>query len=125
VSESRKNARDDVRDALTQHLERRKRTMGWQFQQLVPEDGTLADVTIDSMADAGSIIVGDPDAVYERLRSTYEEMGGFGVLLLMVGRDIGSRRQRVRSLKLFMDEVAPRLAVLNPDPAPSEVPARG
>ncbi|MBM2810737.1 MAG: 3,6-diketocamphane 1,6-monooxygenase [Chloroflexi bacterium] len=115
VSEKRTGGRDEVREALTSQLERRKRSMGWQFKQLVPEDGSLADVTFDAMVDAGSIIVGDPDMVYERIKDTYDEVGGFGVLLLMVGRDIGSRRQRVRSMKLFMEEVAPRLASLNPD----------
>jgi alkanesulfonate monooxygenase SsuD/methylene tetrahydromethanopterin reductase-like flavin-dependent oxidoreductase (luciferase family) len=67
------------------------------------------------MADVGSIFVGDSDTVYQGLKAFYDEIGGFGTLLLMIGKDAGTPRQRRRSLRLFMQEVAPRLATLNPD----------
>ena len=38
-----------------------------------------------------------------------------GVLLLVLGKDYGTRRLRARSLRWFMKEVAPRLRLLSPD----------
>jgi hypothetical protein len=46
-----------------------------------------------------------------------DEIGGFGVLLLLAGEDWGTYEQRMRSMHLFMSEVAPRLVNLNPDDA--------
>jgi hypothetical protein len=45
----------------------------------------------------------------------YEESGGYGVLLLVMGKHFGTRRLRARSLRRFAQEVAPRLRDLNPD----------
>jgi alkanesulfonate monooxygenase SsuD/methylene tetrahydromethanopterin reductase-like flavin-dependent oxidoreductase (luciferase family) len=115
VSESAKRARAEVRESYAPLLERRKHDFGWQFRRLVPDGGSLDDVTFDYMADVGSIFVGDPDTVYEGLKRFYDETGGFGTLLLMVGKDSGTPAQRRRSLRLFMNEVAPRLAALNSD----------
>jgi hypothetical protein len=55
--------------------------------------------------------------VYQLLVDFYKESGGFGTLLLVLGKDFGTRQQRMKSLKLFMREVAPRLRDLNPDRA--------
>jgi alkanesulfonate monooxygenase SsuD/methylene tetrahydromethanopterin reductase-like flavin-dependent oxidoreductase (luciferase family) len=115
VSDSVKQARAEVRDSYSPLLARRKGDFPWQFQRLVPAGGTLADVTFDSMADVGSILVGDPDTVYQSIKGLYDEVGGFGVLLLMVGKDAGTREQRLRSMRLFMQDVAPRLGDLDPD----------
>jgi hypothetical protein len=38
-------------------------------------------------------------------------------LLLLAGKDWGTREQRERSMQLFMSDVAPRLANLDPDRA--------
>jgi hypothetical protein len=37
------------------------------------------------------------------------------VLMFHMGRDYGTRRGRARSMRLFMEQVAPRLRALNPD----------
>ena len=118
VSENAKTARAEVRDSYAPLLERRKHDFGWQFRRLVPEGGTLDDVTFDYMADVGSIFVGDPDTVTEGLKRFHEETGGFGTLLLMIGKDAGTPGQRRRSLRLFMSEVAPRLARLGASSTP-------
>ena len=116
VAESAKEARAEAEDYIP-NLQRRKQLFPWQFRRLIPPDGTIDDVTLDSMMDAGSIFIGDPDTVYQGIRNMYDEVGGFGVLLLMAGRDLGTREQRFRSLRLFAEEIAPRLAALDPDAA--------
>jgi alkanesulfonate monooxygenase SsuD/methylene tetrahydromethanopterin reductase-like flavin-dependent oxidoreductase (luciferase family) len=114
VADTTKQARAEAED-WAPHLERRKQLFGWQFRRLVPPGGLLEDVTIDSMADAGSIFIGDPDTVYRGIKAMYDEVGGFGVLLLMTGTDIGNPEDPFSSMRLFMEQVAPRLAKLDPD----------
>jgi hypothetical protein len=53
--------------------------------------------------------------VTEQLLRFYERSGGFGLLMLLAGKDYGTREQRARSMRLFMEEVAPRLRDLDPD----------
>jgi alkanesulfonate monooxygenase SsuD/methylene tetrahydromethanopterin reductase-like flavin-dependent oxidoreductase (luciferase family) len=114
VAETSKQARLEAED-WAPHLERRKQLFAWQFRRLVLESGSLADVTLDSMADAGSIFIGDPDSVYQGIKAMYDDVGGFGVLLLMTGTDIGDPENPFNSMRLFMEHVAPRLAKLDPD----------
>ena len=77
--------------------------------------GTREDLTMDYMIDRGAFFCGDPDTVYNQIKELYDEIDGFGVLLLLGGKDWGNREQRQRSMRLFMSDVAPRLAHLNPD----------
>jgi alkanesulfonate monooxygenase SsuD/methylene tetrahydromethanopterin reductase-like flavin-dependent oxidoreductase (luciferase family) len=115
VSDSVAKARAQVRDGFTPILDRRKRAFPWQFTHAVPPGGTVEDITFDYMADIGGIVVGDPDTVAEQLKAIYDEIGGFGTLLLIAGHDVGTPEQRVRSWRLFMQHVAPRFADLDPD----------
>jgi alkanesulfonate monooxygenase SsuD/methylene tetrahydromethanopterin reductase-like flavin-dependent oxidoreductase (luciferase family) len=89
-----------------------------RMQHLIPPGGTNSDLTFENMIDNGIFICGDPDTVYERIKTLYDEVGGFGTLLLIVGKDWGTREQRTRSMERFMGEVAPRLAALDPDKNP-------
>ena len=54
---------------------------------------------------------------YRNILALYDEVGGFGMFLLTCGKDWGSHDQRERSMRLFMEEVAPRLALLPPEAA--------
>jgi alkanesulfonate monooxygenase SsuD/methylene tetrahydromethanopterin reductase-like flavin-dependent oxidoreductase (luciferase family) len=78
---------------------------------LKPGD-TRADLSMEYLIDRGAFFCGDPDTVYNGIRSFYEEVGGFGVLMLTGGKDWATPRQRARSMRRFMAEVAPRLATI-------------
>jgi len=69
-----------------------------------------ADVTPDYMLD-NLWIAGSPDDVADRVRELYEYVGGFGVLLVM-GHEWKPRDKWVRSMKLLMEEVMPKLSDL-------------
>jgi len=114
VAETTKQAWEEAADWIP-HMERRKQLFNWQFRRLIPEGGSIDDVTLSSMADAGSIFIGDPETVYAGVKQMYDDVGGFGVLLLMTGTDIGNPEDPFSSMRLFMEQVAPRLADLNPD----------
>lgn len=62
-------------------------------------------------------LVGSPDTVAEKLEQVYEEVGGFGSILLF-GFDYQDEPQAWRnSMQLLAEEVMPKLAHLKPKPA--------
>lgn len=115
VSDSLENAKRELRPTLGQALEWEKQNTPWVHTRWIPEGGTLQDVTFDHMVQAGRYIIGNPDRVAEALVSFYQATGGFGVLMLHMGRDYGEREERSRSMRLFMDQVAPQLRTLDSD----------
>jgi alkanesulfonate monooxygenase SsuD/methylene tetrahydromethanopterin reductase-like flavin-dependent oxidoreductase (luciferase family) len=89
-----------------------------RMQHMLPPGGTAADLTFERFIDSGFFLCGDPDTVYEGIKRFYDDVGGFGTLLLITGKDWATREQRTRSMERFMAEVAPRLAALDPDKNP-------
>lgn len=114
VAETSKKARDDVREGVTVSLDYAKNRFPGRFRHLVPEE-KVPDLTFDYLVDAGLDVVGDPEHVYTTIKRYYDESGGFGTLVFIMGKPFGTRRQRAASMRLFMQEVAPRLAALTPD----------
>ena len=108
VCDSVAEAKRDLRDAELRHAYGR-------MQHVVPPGGSNDDLTFEKLIDRGFFFCGDPDTVYDGLRNLYDEVGGFGKLLLIYGKDWGTLEQRCRSMERFMAEVAPRLAALDPD----------
>ena len=53
-------------------------------------------------------IAGSPDDVAEQIRELYDQVGGFGVLLVM-GHEWKPREKWLRSMRLLIEEVMPRL----------------
>jgi alkanesulfonate monooxygenase SsuD/methylene tetrahydromethanopterin reductase-like flavin-dependent oxidoreductase (luciferase family) len=86
-----------------------------RLAHLIPPGGSNADLTFEKLLDSGHFICGDPDTVYAQIERFHHDVGGFGTLLLVMGKDWGTREQRTRSMERFMAEVAPRLAKLDPD----------
>ena len=64
-------------------------------------------VTLEYLAD-NIWLVGDPDEVVRRIRALREEVGDFGTLLV-VGHEWEPREAWMRSMRLLVDEVLPRL----------------
>ncbi len=115
VAETDAIAREDMRESYAE-------TIRWEIAntphhqvERIPPGGTLQDITYDYLVDTANIFVGSPDTVTRRIREFYDEVGGFGVLLIHAGRDYATPEKRARSMRLFMEEVAPRLRHLDPD----------
>lgn len=115
VTDSFQAAKDDLRETVNRMIEGQKRRDPVFLESCAPPGGTIDDVDFDYLADAGFYFIGSPQQVYNGIKEFYDASGGFGILMFMVGLPYGTRRKRVRSMKLFMEEVAPRLAALNPD----------
>ena len=95
-----------------------------RLNHYIPAGGTRDDLTMEYMIDQGAFFCGDPDTVYRGIKDFYDEIGGFGVLLLLAGKDWGTHEQRERSMRLFMLDVAPRLAILDADNAAAQHSSR-
>jgi alkanesulfonate monooxygenase SsuD/methylene tetrahydromethanopterin reductase-like flavin-dependent oxidoreductase (luciferase family) len=81
------------------------------------------DVTIEYLL-ATRWVVGSPDTVVRQLRALYEDVGGFGGLLLLCYDWEGANQERWRhSMELLANEVMPRLADLTGVESASSVPA--
>jgi alkanesulfonate monooxygenase SsuD/methylene tetrahydromethanopterin reductase-like flavin-dependent oxidoreductase (luciferase family) len=115
VAETDKKAREDMRESY-------EKTIAWEIEntphhqaERIPAGGTLKDITYDYLVDTGNLFIGSPDTVRKRIADFYEEVGGFGTLQFHAGRDYATPEKLARSMELFMGEVAPRLAHLDPD----------
>jgi alkanesulfonate monooxygenase SsuD/methylene tetrahydromethanopterin reductase-like flavin-dependent oxidoreductase (luciferase family) len=86
-----------------------------RLDHFIPENGTRDDLTMANLMKTDDFFVGSPGTVFEGLKNFYDEVGGFGTLLIVAGRNWGTWEQRKRSWTLFMEEVAPRLAKLDSD----------
>jgi len=87
-----------------------------RMPHFVPKGANPADfISFERLIDSGFFFCGDPDTVYDHIKNLYDEVGGFGTLLLIYGKDWATLEQRCRSMERFMAEVAPRLAALDPD----------
>lgn len=59
-----------------------------------------------------SMFAGTPDQVFEQIKSFYEDVGGFGHLLVQMGGSM-THPETMESIKLFAREVQPRLEELS------------
>ena len=124
LADFRREAMDDLRPAITYEL-------GFQIKRgliriLKSSYGLQVsgdEVSFDQLAEAGTYFLGEPDSVARELKAFYAAAGGFGTLLLVTGKDWATREKRARSLKLFMEQVAPQLRGLEPVREPDIVAA--
>jgi limonene 1,2-monooxygenase len=115
LADSREEAMNDLRPAITYEL-------GFQMKRglirIIRSNYDLQfkgdEVSFDQLAEAGVYFLGEPDQVARQLHEFYEAAGGFGTLLIVTGKDWATREKRERSMRLFMEEVAPKLRDLTP-----------
>jgi limonene 1,2-monooxygenase len=114
VADSDEEAVEDMRESYNRTIVWEIANTPWHQIERVPPGGTLQDITYDYLVQSRNLFIGSPDTIYDCVRELYEHVGGFGLLMLHAGRDYATREKRARSMRLFMDEVAPRLRKLTP-----------
>ena len=70
-------------------------------------------MTFENMLEAGNIIVGSPSTVTDAIRKLYRDVGGFGTLLIVGGRDYATPDQIDEMFGRFAREVIPQLQDLD------------
>ena len=56
---------------------------------------------------------GSPDTVYKQIKHFYDQVGGFGHLLIMGQAGFLEHEETIKGMDLFAKEVYPRLKELN------------
>lgn len=74
-----------------------------------PDAYSLMTMPTEKMIEEGILFGGTPDEVFEQIRSFYEHVGGFGHLLIMGQAGFLNHEDTTNSIRLFSQEVAPRL----------------
>jgi alkanesulfonate monooxygenase SsuD/methylene tetrahydromethanopterin reductase-like flavin-dependent oxidoreductase (luciferase family) len=75
---------------------------------------TLIGMTTEQAMKRGILFVGSPDTVYRQIMDFYEEVGGFGHLVLVGRTGHMTHQETETSIKLFSNEVLPRLRAIPP-----------
>ena len=75
---------------------------------------TLIGMTTEQAMKRGILFVGSPDTVYRQIRDFYDEVGGFGHLVLVGRTGYMTHAETEKSIKLFSKEVLPRLRAIAP-----------
>jgi alkanesulfonate monooxygenase SsuD/methylene tetrahydromethanopterin reductase-like flavin-dependent oxidoreductase (luciferase family) len=117
VTDSVKQAIDDLRPAVTHEMGfQRQRGLMKIIKSHLDLPGVAAeDIGFDHLLEAGLYCIGDADTVTAQLKRFHDETGGFGTLMMVTGKDWATREKRARSMKLFMEQVAPHLRDLRAD----------
>jgi hypothetical protein len=82
--------------------------------------GIPLEVTLDDQRERGNVFFGTPDQVYEQIREFWEYSGGFGNMLMMGQAGFLGEKDTLRSMKLYAEEVMPRLKALEASTTPAE-----
>ncbi len=123
LADSRREAMDDLRPCVSYELGyQKKRGLIQRLASIYNLALKGDEITFDQLVEAGLYFVGDPDTVARQLKDFYEATGGFGTLLVVTGKN-WPREKVFRSLRMFMDEVAPKLRGLDPARDPGSVAA--
>jgi limonene 1,2-monooxygenase len=116
IANSRKEAIEQMRPAVTYEVgvqaQRGFLTMMKRVYGLDIPDGPQA---IDALVEADLYTLGDPDQVTEQILRYYDQTGGFGTFLIVTGKSWSTRENRIRSMRLFAEQVVPRLRHLDPE----------
>jgi len=71
-------------------------------------------MTVEQAKARGILFVGNPDTVYRQIMDFYDEVGGFGHLVLVGRTGYMTHGEAEKSIKLFSKEVLPRLREIAP-----------
>jgi alkanesulfonate monooxygenase SsuD/methylene tetrahydromethanopterin reductase-like flavin-dependent oxidoreductase (luciferase family) len=70
---------------------------------------------VDKAIEAGIMMAGTPDQVYQQIKRFYDHVGGFGHLLIMGQAGFLDHQDTVHGIRTFAREVYPRLKADYPD----------
>ena len=84
-------------------------------------NGIPAVARLNEQMQRGNVFAGTPDQVFEQIKAFWEYSGGFGNLMIMGQAGFLSDADAVKSMKLYSEEVYPRLRELTANADPAEL----
>ena len=113
ISDSREQAIEEMRAAVTIEVGvQAQRGFLKMLKSRYGLDVPNNEKAIDHLVESGIYVVGTVDQVTAQLADFHEACGGWGMLMLTAGKEWGTRETRFRSMRLFMEQVAPQLRAL-------------
>ena len=114
VAGSRRQAIEEMRAAVAYEVSvQAERGFLKMLKGLLGVEVPVGPHAIDALAESGLYVLGEPDNVAAEIKRYYDAAGGFGTFLIVTGKDWATREHRARSMRLFMQEVAPQLRHLD------------
>ena len=92
-----------------------------QVMKGVTGSGVPTQPTLEQQMARGNVFAGTPDQVFEQIKSFWEYSGGFGHMLLMGQAGFLSDQDALKSMRLYKNEVEPRLKELTENADPAEL----
>ena len=115
IADSRRDAIEDLRPAVAHEVGvQAERGFLKMLKALFDVEVPNGLNAIDALIEAKLYLLGDCDQVAAQLKEFHDAAGGFGTLLIVTGKDWADRGRRERSMRLFADNVAPRIRDLGP-----------
>lgn len=115
IAKDKQQAMDDLRSAVAHEVSvQAERGFLKMLKSLYNIELPTNSNAIDALVESGLYILGDADYVTSRLKEFYDEAGGFGTFLIVTGKAWADRERRHRSMRTFMEQVAPQLRPLEP-----------
>ncbi len=74
----------------------------------------LMSLNVEQAMEMGILFVGNPDSVYKQVMAFYDKVGGFGHLSLVGRTGFMTHEESSKSIRLFSQEVLPRLREIKP-----------
>lgn len=110
IADSKKQAIEEMREEVNYELSFQLKRGLMNFARNVYKLPLTGDnITVEDVVEHGLYTVGTPDEVASELKQAWEKSGGFGQLLMLIGKSWGTRATRERSMRAFMEHVAPQL----------------
>jgi limonene 1,2-monooxygenase len=115
IADSRQQAMDEMRAAVAVEVGVQAQRGFLKMMKAVHGlDVPVDESAIEYLVQAGMYVVGDPDDVAEQLSRFHDDCGGFGLFNITTGKAWSTADKRARSMRLFMEKVAPKLRALSP-----------
>ena len=86
--------------------------------------GVPVNPTLSQQMARANVFAGTPDQVYQQIKAFWEYSGGFGHMMIMGQAGFLSDEDAIKSMRLYSNEVYPRLRELTENSDPAEVAER-
>jgi limonene 1,2-monooxygenase len=113
IADTDEKAVAQVEKDWQRHIDFNKEHFPFNFKAWTRPGEHLEDVNFAQLLDRGLMFIGSAKTVAARIRQFYEDTGGFGVFLMVTGRDWGSYGQRQASMESFAADVMPSVRGLD------------
>ena len=92
-----------------------------QVMRGASSSGVPTVAKLDEQMAIGNVFAGTPDQVYEQIKAFWEYSGGFGHMMIMGQAGFLSDADAIKSMRLYADEVYPRLRELTAEADPDDL----